>query len=66
MTTDIFSAPNPHFKKPRYQVVCPYCGKLEVVKTWKTRNIHKKKCRGCGKVYQVDMSKTKIKAELIK
>lgn len=57
MKTNMFSAPNPHYKTPRYNATCPHCGKKEVVKTWKTRKPAIKVCRGCGKEYEVPINK---------
>jgi transcription elongation factor Elf1 len=55
-TSDMWSAPNPHYKQPEYDANCPHCGKKEVVRTSKTRHPAKKMCRGCGKEYEIPLN----------
>lgn len=43
-----------------YDVVCPHCGKKEILKTTLCKQkIVKKTCRGCGEIYTVNISELK-------
>ncbi len=40
----------------KYKTNCPFCKKLEIVKTTKTRHPQKHVCKGCGKEYVVPVN----------